>query len=439
MIVTRQIQEQTFDVPPTHSLMEVLRFPVNGGGAGTLLSNVDATAGTGDEGFGYSPDGTKIVFNRLPSPFPLYVTDVGDDDRSDAVRFGTASGAYPAWSSNIDDCTDPGAGTMRINEVGTGDKQFIELLDSADEAFPSNEGGYAVVTYNAAGGYVGQHNISTALLQGRDNTKPLLLSWPGADAAYGVTGHEQLSARVPDVGQACFQKGTFPNVTNVNCVAWGCVTNVVSQSAVRIPAPDAGQSTQRQGIGSNTFHLATPTPKADNVAGTVAEACGSGGTSTTEGGGTGTGGGTGSGAGTDTGAGTGTGGGSAGPGTTGTTSAGGGTAPKTPAVTITGGSTVTLEGGSASFTVSCAAAGPPCVGTATLTTGATSTRAKRRPKAVKLGSAKIQLAPGTRAKVKIKLKPAARKLVKKRHKVKAKLTIILAGATPLTKTVTLKP
>ena len=198
-------------------------------------------------------------------------------------------GALEHWSTNTDDCTDPGAATMKINEVGLGDSKFIELLDSADETFPDGEAPYKVVVYDAAGARQGAHTIAKSLLQGRDNTKPLLLSTAAADTAYGVKGDEALSADLPSPGQACFTQGD--GESKLDCVSWGCVTSTVTQSSTLIPTPAAGASAQRQGIGSTTFHVATPTPKAANVAGTTAAPCPSAGPPGGNGGGGGGGGG----------------------------------------------------------------------------------------------------------------------------------------------------
>jgi hypothetical protein len=256
-------------------LSETWRYPL-GGGSGTKVLELNPE-GTGDEIANYSPDGTKIVFDRLPS----YQIMTADPDGSNVALLGSAgsgiAGSFAHWSSNIDDCTDPGdpgAATMKINEVGLGGAQFIELLDPADETFPSAQQPYRVVVYDGAGTRQGAHTISSALLQGRDNTIPLLLSTAAADIAYGVIGDEVLSRALPSPGQACFTKGF--DETKVDCVSWGCVTVAVSGSSTRIPAPGAGSSAQRQGVGSTIFHLAPPTPKATNVAGAAVLACGPG-------------------------------------------------------------------------------------------------------------------------------------------------------------------
>ncbi len=247
-------------------LSEIWSYPLGGGG-GFKVSGSSASDGTGDEIASYSPDGTKIVFDRLPSQQIM----TADLDGSNALPLGGAQGSYAHWSSNIDDCTDPGAATMKINEVGLGAAQFIELLDPADEPFPNEQGPYKVVVYDGAGAREGAHTISTALLQGRDNTIPLLLSTAAADIAFGVSGDEALSQALPSPGHACFTKGA--GETKVDCVSWGCVTSAVSASSTRIPAPGVGHTAQRQGVGSTSFHVAAPTPKATNVAGEAAPVC----------------------------------------------------------------------------------------------------------------------------------------------------------------------
>ncbi|HVO53335.1 MAG TPA: hypothetical protein VMT37_02875 [Solirubrobacterales bacterium] len=258
------VQQQTTFSPET--VNETWRYDLSGG-SGVKLAENHPELGTGDEALTYSPDGTKILFDRLVSEKIM----TADLNGASPTQIGGLVGAFPHWSVNADDCTGSGSATMKINEVGLGGAQFIELLDSADETFPSGEGPYKVVVYDGAGARQGAHTISTPLLQGRDNTKPLLLSSVAANTAYGVSGDETLSLGLPDPGQACFTQGA--GESKVNCVSWGCVSSAVSPSSTRIPSPAAGQSSQRQGIGSSTFQLATPTPKAANVAGAAAAAC----------------------------------------------------------------------------------------------------------------------------------------------------------------------
>jgi WD40-like Beta Propeller Repeat len=253
-----------------------------GGTNGIKLADGIPNAGTsGDELLAYSPDGTKILFDRLSVTgvstyhYTLFTADL---DGSNAEPLGGLEGALARWSTNVDDCTDPGASTMKINEVALGSARYVELLDPADETFPSEQGPYEVVVYDGGGVRQGAHTISSALLQGRDNTTPLLLSTAAADAAYGVSGDELLSVELPSPGQACFTKGT--GESKLDCVSWGCITSPVTAGSTRIPPPPSGSSAQRQGIGSTIFQVAIPTPKAANVAGSLVDACVEGPTTT---------------------------------------------------------------------------------------------------------------------------------------------------------------
>ncbi len=397
MMVQRQYDDGTpengFD-----SLFETRRYDLGGGG-GTLIGSILSASG-GDEAFRYSPDGKRIVFSTVPDG----AIKTADLNGAGAVPLGV-SGAYPVWSTNVDGCTGPGAATMRINEVGLGDASFIELLDPADEPFPSDQGPYKVVVFDGAGARTGAHGVSASLLQGRDNTQPLLISSAGANSAYGVTGDETLSVALPSPGQACFTKGA--GETKVNCVSWGCVVTAVSPSSTRIPAPGPGSSAQRQGIGSTTFQLAAPTPKATNVAGSAAAACGPAGGAPPAAGGQGA------------------------P----TPDPAGARTTKVPKLTVRGGSTLTIRGGAASLTLACAAGGADCRGRATLTSAGAGTSAK---KATTLGSTAVRITEGTSAKVKIKLSAAGKKLLKKARRVRARLTVTLTGASPVRRQVTLK-
>lgn len=401
------VQRQYDDGTPENgydALFETRRYDLGGGG-GTLIGSIHAATG-GNETFRYSPDGTRVLYNTEPALTIM----TADANGAGAVPLGV-SGSYPVWSTNVDDCTDPGAATMRINEVGLGDAPFVELLDPADETFPSDQGPYKVVVFDAAGARTGAHTISSSLLQGRDNTKPLLLSSAGANSAYGVTGDETLSTGLPNPGQACFTKGA--GETKVNCVSWGCVVTAVSASSTRIPAPGAGSSAQRQGIGSSTFQLAVPTPKATNVAGTTASPCGpAGGGSTPPGG---------------------SGGPPAGP--AGPAGAGGATV-KGPAVTVKGGPALTVRAGVVSLKLGCAPGGATCTGRATLTAGGSG--GGKATKTTTLGSTAVKIAAGRTATVRIKLTAAGKRLLRKSRRLKARLTVTAGGAALVRRNVVLK-
>jgi hypothetical protein len=165
---------------------------------------------------------------------------------------------------------------MRVNEVmlstgGDSSAQFVELIDPSDEPFPSSTGPYKIVVYDAAGAKLGAHTISTTLLQGRDNTQPLLISTAAADAALGVTGDERLDVALPATGQLCYTAGSSESA--IDCIAWGCITTPADSGLTRVPAPADGQSVQLQSASGSAFQLAQPTPKAQNAAGSTGEPC----------------------------------------------------------------------------------------------------------------------------------------------------------------------
>jgi hypothetical protein len=183
-----------------------------------------------------------------------------------AAVFVVLLGAVPAQASFH---------LMRVNEVmlstgGNAGAQFVELIDPVDEPFPSGAGPYKVVVYDASGARLGAHTISTALLQGRDNTQPLLISTAASDAALGVTGDESLDVALPATGQLCYTAGSSESA--VDCVAWGCIATPAASPLTRVPVPPDGQSVQLQ-TASGAWQLAQPTPKAQNVAGSSAEPC----------------------------------------------------------------------------------------------------------------------------------------------------------------------
>lgn len=149
---------------------------------------------------------------------------------------------------------------MKVVEVGLskgGDNtaQFIELQDSG-EAFPA--GTYDLTIYDASNVQVGGSIalVNTSLQAGQ---AAYLISTASADTKFGVTGHAVLNVALPANGQACFRNAG----ANVHCLAWGTVpTPQVGASTGASPGNDL--SLQRQANG--TYAVATPTPKAANVA-----------------------------------------------------------------------------------------------------------------------------------------------------------------------------
>ena len=132
------------------------------------------------------------------------------------------------------------------------------------EPFPSNP--YAVEIYNAAGTRLG----NPVQLTIAPDTQRILVGTAAADTAFGTTRDATLPATLPADGQACF-KIANANV-KIMCLAWGCIqTQIVAPVMVRAPSPPNDQSVQRQSTG--VYQLATPTPDAANVAGTMASNC----------------------------------------------------------------------------------------------------------------------------------------------------------------------
>jgi hypothetical protein len=157
---------------------------------------------------------------------------------------------------------------MRVSEVMISKSndtaiQFVELDDPSLESFPSNP--YSLAIYNAAGTQQGQPVQFTVLA----NTQRFLVGTDAADTAFGTTRGATLPATLPADGQACFISAG--NI-KIMCLAWGCIqTQIVANVMVRAPSPPNDQSVQRQSNG--TYQLATATPDATNIAGTMASNC----------------------------------------------------------------------------------------------------------------------------------------------------------------------
>jgi hypothetical protein len=165
---------------------------------------------------------------------------------------------------------------MRINEfmLSAGDDpaaQFVELSDQRDEPFSDVALPYKLVVYDSAGQKAGDQVISASLLQDRDNTQPLLLSTPAADAALDMTGDLPLLLSLPRAGQACFTRGGVE--TRLSCVAWGCVTSLVSPDTSLAASPPDGQSAQRRSISQPFFAAGQPTPGEMNASGAESPHC----------------------------------------------------------------------------------------------------------------------------------------------------------------------
>ncbi|MGK2936330.1 MAG: hypothetical protein ACSLFR_00780 [Solirubrobacteraceae bacterium] len=393
---------------PPDAIFETRRRGTDGGPLpGPYLGQRNASTGVGDDGFSFSPDGQRVLFLRNAG-FALMTAEVNG---SSPVPVGNLVGFYPRWSSNTDDCAGIGVANAKINEVGLGAAQFVEILGPIGDPAQAP---FKLVVFDGFGNRRLIYLLDAAQLQSHNSSLPYLISSPAANAAYGVTGHETEPLSMPAVGQACLTQGAAED--KVNCVSWGCVAAPVSPSSARIPVPGAGQTAQRQGLASTTFHLANPTPKTANVAGAAVDPCPAADVPP-------------------------------GDGPTGGDPLGGGSNPPPAApfapsgsppagatLAIRSGSRITLRGHTASFSFACLAGGPACTGTATL---ATSGAGARAAKTTTLGTARVSIAAGRTGTVKITLKKAVRKRVKRGKRLKAKLTVKVTGAPPVTKSVSL--
>lgn len=174
---------------------------------------------------------------------------------------------------------------QKVNEVmlasasGDSSVQFVEFFDPAPEPFPSFLGPYRLVIYDAAGHRLGGQDLDATKMAAASSNRPYLVSTPAADAAFPTaTGDQTLTTSFPkSPGQACYTVGS--GETAYSCITWGCITHFVDASAgagsFHGAVPANGKSAQRQ--GNDSVQIASPTPKAANIAGTSPPACASSG------------------------------------------------------------------------------------------------------------------------------------------------------------------
>jgi hypothetical protein len=197
-----------------------------------------------------------------------------------ATGIDGSNGALGQYDPSASFAYPPCAG-MRVDEImlaaaGNPGAQYIELIDDVDEPFADDAAPYEVVVYDSVGVETGSQVIPAQLLQSRDNTEPLLLSTPAADALLGVEENlnPALVPSLPPVGQACFRRG---DGEKQGCVAWGCTSSLVSPSALLIPSPPEGESAQDTKdaffLDSSFFEVGKPTPGVTNSGGAQAPHC----------------------------------------------------------------------------------------------------------------------------------------------------------------------
>lgn len=211
----------------------------------TELITTGPTAGTGNHTATFdavSEDGERVFFTTSEK---LVTAD--NDTREDV---------YMRWLG--------GPPSVQVSEFSLAPHGFVELLKSGEgqDEFPTEEGPYKLVAYDAAGEKVGEHEIAPPLLRGQALS---LFSdtHPGAD--------EPLEMVLPASGHICFTRGV--GEARVSCVAWGCLATELDPTVIHVAAPGSGLSQQRQPDQPNVFELAAPTPKELNIAGTTAPAC----------------------------------------------------------------------------------------------------------------------------------------------------------------------
>src|SRR5688572_14430923 len=130
-------------------------------------------------------------------------------------------------------------GEVMISNNNDTNIRFIELADPGLEPFPNPP--YKVVVYNASGNLVETVNLTVAA-----STQRMYIATAQADTMFAKTRDGTLTMALPVDGQACFENG---GGAKIHCLAWGCVTTLVTVGASRAPSPASGSSAQRQSNG----------------------------------------------------------------------------------------------------------------------------------------------------------------------------------------------
>lgn len=157
----------------------------------------------------------------------------------------------------------------RVNEVmtsygGDNTKQFIEIEDTANEAFAG--AGYTVFVYGADGS-TQAHSQTLVLSPG---TMRITIASDSASTQFGLSLDQtppdmtiNLADSIPMAGTVCFRKSGV----DLHCLSYGAVTapsQTATNGKVAGPAPMDGMSLQRQATG-NCAGVGAPTPNAANA------------------------------------------------------------------------------------------------------------------------------------------------------------------------------
>ena len=160
---------------------------------------------------------------------------------------------------------------MLASSSGDSSVQFVEFIDhgGSEEQFTPAIAPYKLVIYDAAGNKLGEQTLDpNGLRAAAAANREYLVSTPGVDSAFHVTGDERLTVTLPlAAGQACFEGNTSPP-TAVSCLTWGTITkpvpiNMFGTGSANGPMPPNGESDQRE--AGNSIVAACPTPKASNT------------------------------------------------------------------------------------------------------------------------------------------------------------------------------
>lgn len=152
---------------------------------------------------------------------------------------------------------------MTVNEVmlsqgGNAGAQFVELIDGADEPFPSPP--YKLVVFDGSGQKIGDQTLP--IPDTFDYTQPFLVASNAANL--GAGREAELTVALPvAAGQVCFTQGAA-ETRRIHCVGWCATTPVTAATFLAGTAPADGESLQRIGTG---LAVGPPTPDASNAAG----------------------------------------------------------------------------------------------------------------------------------------------------------------------------
>ena len=176
-----------------------------------------------------------------------------------SVGFLVLASAGPAWAVDHQAIVDE----VLVSKNNDTTIQFIEIQDPG-ESFPNDP--YHLEIYDAAGTLITGGNVNIGDVA--SGTTRIYVSTAAADTAFGTTGI-RMTATLPANGQACFIN---TGGVKIHCLAWGCITQqIIGSGNSRAPSPPDNLSAQLQ--SSFTYQLATPTPNAANIAGTIDVNC----------------------------------------------------------------------------------------------------------------------------------------------------------------------